>query len=59
MNKEKVKELRDKIIKGMDLTYERLLTARLKDGSDMVVSRNGKIVRIKAKDLGFTKKPSK
>ncbi len=59
MNKEKVKELRDKIIKGMDLTYERLLTAKLKDGSDLVVSRNGKIVRIKAKDLGLTKNPSK
>jgi hypothetical protein len=59
MNKEKVKELRDKIIKGMDLTYERLLTAKLKDGSDLVVSRNGKIVRIKAKDLDFTEEPSK
>ncbi|MBW8331269.1 MAG: hypothetical protein K0M40_04540 [Prolixibacteraceae bacterium] len=51
MNTEKVKELREKIIKGLDLTYERLIAAHLKDDSDLVVSRNGKIVRIKAKDL--------
>ena len=51
MNTEKVKELREKIIKGLDLTYERLISERLKDDSDLVVSRNGKIVRIKAKDL--------
>ena len=51
MNTEKVKDLREKIMKGLDLTYERLIAARLKDDLDLVVSRNGKIVRVKAKDL--------
>jgi len=51
MNTEKVKELREKIIKGLDLTYERLITASLKDDSDLVISRNGKVVRVKAKDI--------
>jgi hypothetical protein len=51
MNTEKVKELREKIIKGLDLTYERLIAASLKDDSDLVISRNGKVVRVKAKDI--------
>jgi hypothetical protein len=51
MNKIKIKELRNKIIKGIDLAYERLLIAKLKDDSELVFSRNGKIIKIKAKDL--------
>ena len=51
MNKDKVKELRNKIIKGIDLAYARLLTAKQKDDSDLVFTRNGKIVKVKAKDL--------
>jgi hypothetical protein len=51
MNIEKVKDLREKIMKGLDLTYERLIASKLKDNSDLVISRNGKVVRVKAKDL--------
>lgn len=51
MNKDKVKELRNKIIKGIDLAYDRLLTAKQKDDSELVFTRNGKIVKVKAKDL--------
>ena len=51
MNKDEVKELRDKIIKGIDLAYDRLLTAKQKDDSELVFTRNGKIVKVKAKDL--------
>jgi len=51
MNTDKVKDLRDKIIKGIDLAFDRLLIAKQKDGSDLVFSRNGKIVKVKAKDL--------
>lgn len=51
MNKDKVKELRNKIIKGIDLAYARLLTTKQKDDSELVFTRNGKIVKVKAKDL--------
>ena len=51
MNKDKVKELRNKIIKGIDLAYARLLTDKQKDDSELVFTRNGKIVKVKAKDL--------
>jgi hypothetical protein len=51
MNTDKVKELRNKIIKGIDLAYERLLIAKQKDNSELVFTRNGKIIKVKAKDL--------
>lgn len=51
MNKEEVKVMRNKIIKGIDLAYERLLIAKQKDNSELVFSRNGKIIKVKAQDL--------
>ena len=56
MNEDKVKELRNKIIKGIDLAYDRLLTAKQKDDSELVFTRNGKIVKEKARDLIKEKK---
>jgi len=51
MNKDKVKELRNKIIKGIDLAYDRLLIIKQKDNAELVFTRNGKIVKVKARDL--------
>lgn len=51
MNKDEVKVMRDKIIKGIDLAYERLLIEKQKDDSELVFSHNGKIVKVKARDL--------
>jgi hypothetical protein len=51
MNKEEVKVMRNKIIKGIDLAYERLLIAKQKADSELVFSRDGKIVKVKARDL--------
>ena len=51
MNKEEVKVMSDKIIKGVELAYQRLLIVKAKDDSELVFSRNGKIVMIKARDL--------
>ena len=51
MTKENVKDLRDKIIKGLDLAYSRLLISKQKEDAELVISRNGKIVRVKAKEL--------
>lgn len=45
------KEIRDKIFKGLDLTYKRLLIEKQKNNEDLVISRNGKIIRVKASDL--------
>jgi hypothetical protein len=51
MTKENVKDLRDKIIKGLDLAYSRLLISKQKEDAELVISQNGKIVRVKAKEL--------
>lgn len=51
MTKENVKELRAKIVQGLDLAYSRLLTSKQKEDADIVISRNGKIVRVKAREL--------
>lgn len=56
MNKEEVKVMRDKIIKGIDLAYDRLLIEKQKDNSELVFSHNGKIVAIKARDLEIKNK---
>ena len=51
MNKEEVKVMSDKINKGVELAYQRLLIAKAKDDSELVFSRDGKIVYVKARDL--------
>jgi hypothetical protein len=40
-------ELRDKILKGLELTYQRLLEYKRQKNSVLVVIRDNKIVRIK------------
>lgn len=54
MTKEDVKDLRSKIIQGIDLAYNRLLIAKQKEDGELVISRDDKIIRIKARDLKYT-----
>ena len=51
MNKENVKDLRAKILQGLELAYTRLLSSKQKDDEDLVISKNGKVVKVKARDL--------
>jgi len=51
MNKEDAKIMQDKIVKGVELAYKRLLFEKQKDDSELVFSHNGKIVKVKARDL--------
>lgn len=51
MNRENIKELRDKILKGIELSYDRLLISKQKDDAVLVFSRNGQIVKVKAREL--------
>jgi len=43
--------IRDKIIKGMDLTIKKLLKTKSERNADIIISDNGKIIKVKAKDL--------
>ena len=42
--------IRDKILKGLDLTYTRLIKSKRERNLDLVVSKDGKVVRIPAKE---------
>ena len=45
------KEFKQKLIKGLDLTWEKLLEAKRKIDGEFVFSQKGKIVKIKARDI--------
>ena len=51
MTKDNVQDLRAKIIQGLELAYIRLLSSKQKDDADLVISRNGKIIKVKAREL--------
>jgi len=51
MTNENVKDLHAKIIQGLELAYSRLLSSKQKDDAELVISRNGKIVKVKAREL--------
>ncbi len=40
-------ELKDKILKGLELTYIRLLEFKKQKNSVLVIKKNGKIVKVK------------
>jgi len=48
MKKEEVEKesLKDKLLKGLDLAYERMITEKHKNNQKIVVRREGKIVTI-------------
>lgn len=51
MKKDKIEELRTRILEGIDLAIQRLIIKKSKDDKDLVFSKEGKIIRIKAKEL--------
>jgi hypothetical protein len=51
MSLQEVEELRKKFEVGMTLARKRLVERLKKENGELVISRNGKIVHVKAKDL--------
>ena len=50
-SKKELDELSDKFIKGMEISFERLLEKKIKEDGEFVFSENGKLVHIKARDF--------
>jgi hypothetical protein len=46
-NRDKQIELRDKIVKGLELVYERLIEFKKEKKSELVIMKGNKIVKIK------------
>jgi len=44
-------EIREQIRKGLDLSFKRLIKQKALSGGVLVLSKNGKIVKVKATDL--------
>ncbi len=44
-------ELRSKILKGLDLTFTKLVKAKQQTGGYFVFSREGKIIKVLASDI--------
>jgi hypothetical protein len=51
MTEEEVNDMRTKIFKGIELAYQRLLISKQKEDGELAISRDGKIVRVKASEL--------
>ncbi|WP_192823035.1 hypothetical protein [Rufibacter sp. LB8] len=43
--------LREKILKGLDLAVERLIRKKQKEDGELVFSKDGQVVTVKARDL--------
>jgi hypothetical protein len=50
MTKNSIK-IREKILKGLELSYERLIKSKIDRNLDLVVSDNGKIIHLDPKTL--------
>ena len=44
-------DIKDKVLKGGKLAIERLIDRKQRDNTYVVFSENGKVVKIKAKDI--------
>ncbi|HXA00729.1 MAG TPA: hypothetical protein VNW99_02005 [Cytophagaceae bacterium] len=53
-NNKEFKEERDKIIKGLELAYKKLVEFKKQKNSPLVVSENGKILELDPKDISPT-----
>ena len=51
LNTDKINELRSKILKGIELAFEKLVESKSKTNGEFVFSRDGKIYFVKAKEL--------
>ncbi|MBU1822396.1 MAG: hypothetical protein KKG00_12920 [Bacteroidetes bacterium] len=45
------KEFKEKVLKGLDLTFQKLIQEKSKEDRTLVFEEDGKIIRVKARDL--------
>ncbi len=54
MTTQEINSLRSNILKGLEVSFQKLLKTTQKENGELVVSKNGKVVRIKARKLKAT-----
>lgn len=53
MKNDNTADLRKKILKGIELAFRKLLLEKKRDDAELVFSKDGEIVKIKARDIEF------
>jgi len=43
--------IEEKILKGLQISFEKLVKEKAKNDEDLIFGENGKIIRVKAKDI--------
>jgi len=51
MNREEL-ALRNKVLIGLNLSYNRLIEKKQKEDGNLIFSKNGKIIKVKARSIG-------
>lgn len=51
MSELETRELRETILQGLNITFERLVQEKKQDNSELAFARKGQIVRIKADEI--------
>ncbi|NMB36737.1 MAG: hypothetical protein GX993_01685 [Bacteroidales bacterium] len=51
MSELETRELRETILLGLDISFQRLVQEKRQDNSELAFARKGQIVRIKADDI--------
>lgn len=51
MSEIEVQQLEEKILRGIELAYQRLVEQKKREDGELVFSQEGKIVVVKARDL--------
>ncbi|AGY53852.1 hypothetical protein BRDCF_p1225 [Bacteroidales bacterium CF] len=51
MSELETKELRDSILNGLNISFQRLIQEKKKNNSELAFSNKGKIVKVKAAEL--------
>ncbi|MDD4968898.1 MAG: hypothetical protein PHT07_05670 [Paludibacter sp.] len=54
MTKVELKDMRTKILQGIEMSYNKLLSDRQKEDGDLIFSENGKVIKVKARELKKT-----
>lgn len=47
------KDIKRKVLEGLDASCKKLIQSKKERNSDVIISENGKIVRIKAQDVKY------
>jgi hypothetical protein len=44
-------QIKEKILSGLELTYQKLINHKIQRNLDLVVSENGKVIRVNPKNI--------